>query len=244
MTKSAPPCEEEQDNSGQVRVAVRAPDACGVRQGGTRLLLRAGRYSCGSSNLPRRARGLARHRWLLGKLSTVGGASDRRRSKARLVGQGLIGGSAFKRTQDRKVGMRVFPLTAMVVFIFSIYVDLPPVCSNAMRLKGRTMKRTFAKLLLLGILGLEVTLPALVLITTKEPRTYSWSMYSRSLATYRYVGLTRDDQKVDLDPAEVGSPWNAIHYGPQTLRMICARHPELDSVTRYYDGKAERSERC
>lgn len=106
------------------------------------------------------------------------------------------------------------------------------------------MKRTFAKLLLLGIFGFEVTLPAVMLIVMKEPRTYSWSMYSQSLAIYRYVGVTRDDQKVDLDPAEVGSPWSEIHYGPQTLRLLCERHPELDSITRYYDGKSERSERC
>lgn len=106
------------------------------------------------------------------------------------------------------------------------------------------MKRTLAKVLLLGIFGLEVTLPAVMLITTKEPRTYSWSMYSRSLATYRYVGVTHDKQKLELDPAEVDSPWSAIHYGPQTPRLLCERHSELDSVMRYYDGKLERTERC
>jgi hypothetical protein len=104
--------------------------------------------------------------------------------------------------------------------------------------------RTLAKRLIFGIFAFEAILPGVMLITTEEPRTYSWSMYSRSLATYRYVGVTHDRQEVDLDSAEVGRPWNAIHYGPQTLRMLCGRHSELDSVTRYYDGRFERSERC
>lgn len=106
------------------------------------------------------------------------------------------------------------------------------------------MKRTFAKRLIFGIFAFEAILPGVMMITTEEPRTYSWSMYSKSLATYRYVGATHEDQEVVLDPAEVGGPWSAIHYGPQTLRLLCDRHPELDSVTRYYDGKVERTERC
>lgn len=117
--------------------------------------------------------------------------------------------------------------------------------AGGIRLKDYTMNRTLTKRLIFGIFAFEAVLPGVMLITTQEPRTYSWSMYSQSLATYRYVGDTHGGRTVDLDPAEVGSPsWNAPRYGPQTLRLLCERHPELGSITRYVDGKVERSEQC
>lgn len=106
------------------------------------------------------------------------------------------------------------------------------------------MNRTGIKWLLVGIFVFELVLPAVMLVTTEEPRHYAWSMYSKSLAVYRYVGLTHDNREVVLDPAEVGRPWSDIHYGPQTMRLLCERHPELASITRTYDGDFERSERC
>ncbi|WP_028924795.1 hypothetical protein [Pseudonocardia acaciae] len=108
------------------------------------------------------------------------------------------------------------------------------------------MKRTVAKRLLLGIFLLEAVVPAFLLVTTDPPRKFAWSMYANTPvpSVFRYVGVTPGNEKVMLDAAEVGSPWSSIHYGPETLRMLCERHAEVDSVIRYQDGRLERSERC
>lgn len=100
------------------------------------------------------------------------------------------------------------------------------------------------RLLILGILTFEIVLPAVMLIVSEPPRSYSWSMYTETSTNYRYVGTTRDDKKEVVDPAELGVPWNAIHYGVEGLEMLCERHAELGSIARYYNGKIERIERC
>ncbi|MCE3550759.1 hypothetical protein LWC33_04730 [Pseudonocardia sp. RS11V-5] len=106
------------------------------------------------------------------------------------------------------------------------------------------MNRALASRLLVGVLALEIVVPAVSLATTSTPRHYAWSMFVESSTDYRYVGLTGDEAQVPLDPAEVGRPWSAIHYGPQTPQRLCALHPELTSVTRFYDADLESVQPC
>lgn len=104
------------------------------------------------------------------------------------------------------------------------------------------MNRALATRLLVGVFVIEAIVPA-VMIATAE-RHFAWSMYSRSSTKYKYVGETYSKQLVDLDPAEVESPWNAIHYGPRTLRLLCEGHAEVSSITRYHGKRLEKVERC
>jgi hypothetical protein len=106
------------------------------------------------------------------------------------------------------------------------------------------MNRVLASRLLLGLLAVQVVVPAVSLATTSTPRHYAWSMFVESSTDYRYVGETADGTHVELDPAEVGRPWSAVHYGPQTPQRLCARHPELSSVTRFYDAEQESVQPC
>jgi hypothetical protein len=106
------------------------------------------------------------------------------------------------------------------------------------------MKRTAVSYLLMGILVLEVAIPAIGLTTSTPPRKYSWSMYVHSSTAYQYVGVKNDGQSIVLDPAEVGSPWKDIHYGSRTIKLLCEKHPGLYSITRNYDGNYERSQKC
>jgi hypothetical protein len=106
------------------------------------------------------------------------------------------------------------------------------------------MKRTVAKRLFLGIFVFEAVVPAIVLVTTEPPMHFAWGMYAHSPDVFRYIGVTNGNEKVTLDAGEVGSPWSSIHYGPETLRMLCERHSEMHSIARYQDGRLERSERC
>lgn len=106
------------------------------------------------------------------------------------------------------------------------------------------MNRTLAKRALLAVLLVEVLVPAAGLVFTSPPRQYSWSMFVESSTIYRYTGTDRAGAQVDLDPAEVGSPWKSIHYGTRTPELLCGLHPELVSVTRFYDGRRESSVPC
>lgn len=106
------------------------------------------------------------------------------------------------------------------------------------------MKRTLAKQLLIGIVVFEAFLPVALMATFDHQRHFVWGMYSTASTKYRYVGVTRDSYQAVLGPAEVGSPWGAIHYGRRTLRLLCEGHAEVESVTRYYDKRLERTERC
>lgn len=106
------------------------------------------------------------------------------------------------------------------------------------------MNRALASRLLVGVLALEIVVPAVSLATTSTPRHYAWSMFVESSTDYRYVGETADGTHVPLDPTEVGRPWSGIHYGPQTPERLCARRPELTSVTRFYDTDLESVQPC
>lgn len=106
------------------------------------------------------------------------------------------------------------------------------------------MNRTLVERILIGIFVVEAVVPAVLLVTAERPRHFAWSMYSTSLTKQRYVGVAHGGRQLVLDPAEVGSPWAAIHYGPRTLRLLCAAHPEVSSITRYYGKRTERVEQC
>lgn len=106
------------------------------------------------------------------------------------------------------------------------------------------VSRSLTERLLIGLFVVEVVVPAVLMSIPEHDRHFEWSMYSRSSTKYRYVGETHDNRLVGLDPAEVGSPWKSVHYGPKTLRLLCEGHAEISSVTRYYGKRVERVERC
>lgn len=106
------------------------------------------------------------------------------------------------------------------------------------------MNRTLVERILIGIFIIEAAVPAVLMATTAHQRYFAWSMYSASSTKYRYVGVAHYSRQLVLDPAEAGSPWNAIHYGPRTLQLLCAAYPEVNSITRYYGKRAERVEQC
>jgi hypothetical protein len=106
------------------------------------------------------------------------------------------------------------------------------------------MRRNAMKLLLFGLLLFEIAMPVLMFSVSEPPRPYAWSMYTESSTKYRYIGVRRDNREISVSSSELGRPWSDIYYGPQALQLICKSHSEFASVTRYYDGKVERSERC
>jgi uncharacterized protein YraI len=93
--------------------------------------------------------------------------------------------------------------------------------------------------LLLGVLAIALVVPAVSLATTVPPRHYAWNMFTGGDTEYRYEGTTVAGAAVPVDPALAGSPWSAVHYGPETPAALCAARPELVRVLRYADAEIE-----
>lgn len=106
------------------------------------------------------------------------------------------------------------------------------------------MNRTLARRLLAGVLALELLVPAVLVATTDPPRRFAWSMFVESRVVYAYTGTHADGSTVPLDPADAGGIWQDVHYGPQTLDLLCRAHPEVVRIARTYDGTIERSLTC
>lgn len=106
------------------------------------------------------------------------------------------------------------------------------------------MGRTAVGWLLAGMVAVQVVVPAVGLLTTDPPRRYAWSMFVASSTTYAYAGERTDGTTRPLDPDQAGFPADAVHYGAAVPRLLCDRNPDLVTVTRTWDGRPERAERC
>jgi hypothetical protein len=106
------------------------------------------------------------------------------------------------------------------------------------------VNRTLTRRLLAGVFAVELLVPAVLVATTDPPRRFAWSMFVDSRTVYGYTGTRADGSSVVLDPADAGGIWQDVHYGPQTIALLCRAHPDVVQITRTYDGTFERGQAC